>query len=275
MSSLYPIRYLPSLERRMPGIAVSSLFILTAVYRLLSQVLPVDSAGDTVQDIHDHDSKDKPEFSLGTMSANFRRFNSRIGVVFVFQSKLIRLLSWRKYSHTISLLLVYTFICLDPSLLSVLPLAILLLGVFIPAFLARHPAPPVALTSSFEYSPKGPPIAPAPTVKPVKELSKDFFRNMRDLQNCMEDFSVVHDGVIGLVGPKVCSSSFLSATVTAVTDILHYLDEFQQRAAVKYAFCLLIHVHSSHVCRLAPYPLAPVFPPRRVVRHSIRPSEDR
>lgn len=186
------------------GIAIPGVLILTTTYRLLSQVIPVSPDTPQAPDLS-HGSKDKPEFSLSTMSFNFRRFNSRIGVIFVFQSKLLRLLSWRKYSHTISLLLVYTFICLDPSLISVLPLAILLLGVFIPAFLARHPAPPIAQTSSFEYSPRGPPIAPATTVKPVKELSKDFFRNMRDLQNCMEDFSVVHDGVINLVGPKVSS----------------------------------------------------------------------
>lgn len=47
----------------------------------------------------------------------------------------------------------------------------------------------------------GPPIAPAPIVKPVKELSKDFFRNMRDLQNSMEDFSRLHDNVISILTP--------------------------------------------------------------------------
>jgi len=122
---------------------------------------------------------------------------------------MIRLFSWRTYSHTISLLFVYTFICLDPSLLSVVPLAALLLGIFIPSFLARHPAPPIALTTSFEYYPRGPPIAPPPTVKPVKELSKDFFRNMRDLQNSMEDFSQLHDHIIATLSPPTNFSNEL------------------------------------------------------------------
>jgi hypothetical protein len=39
------------------------------------------------------------------------------------------------------------------------------------------------------------------TVLPVKELSKDFFRNMRDLQNCMEDFTRGHDAVVATVVP--------------------------------------------------------------------------
>ncbi|OBT85192.1 hypothetical protein VE02_05688 [Pseudogymnoascus sp. 03VT05] len=157
--------------------------------KLLQQVIPVEDQPRNQEGSPYSNRIERPAFSLPTMSANFRRFNSRIGVVFVFQARVIRLLSWRKYSHTISLLAVYTFVCLDPHLLTVLPLASLLLGVFIPSFIARHPAPPVTLSTSFEYSPRGPALAPAPTVKPVKELSKDFFRNMGDLQNVMEDFS--------------------------------------------------------------------------------------
>ena len=32
-------------------------------------------------------------------------------------------------------------------------------------------------------------------------MSKDFFRNMRDLQNSMEDFSVIHDRLVATVAP--------------------------------------------------------------------------
>lgn len=138
------------------------------------------------------------------MSYNFRRFNARIGVVFKFQARVVRLLAWRQPSHTLSFLAVYTFICLDPYLLFVLPMFLLLLAVFIPAFLARHPAPPKGTLSSEQsvgYSPRGPPLAPAATVRPVKELSKDFFRNMRDLQNSMDDFSVAHDKVVAFIVP--------------------------------------------------------------------------
>lgn len=158
----------------------------------------------------------KPNFSLPTMSYNFRRFNSRIGVVFVFQAKATRLLAWKYPTHTLSFLAIYTFVCLDPYLLPLLPLAILLIGVMIPNFIARHPAAPFSLSSeqAIGYSPQGPPLAPAKTVKPVKELSRDFFKNMRDLQNCMEDFSQLHDGVVTLMVPRVnFSDEALSSAV--------------------------------------------------------------
>ncbi|KAL5350087.1 Peroxisome size and maintenance regulator [Pseudogymnoascus australis] len=109
--------------------------------KLLQQIIPVEDQPRNQEGSPYSNRIERPAFSLPTMSTNFRRFNSRIGVVFVFQARVIRLLSWRKYSHTISLLAVYTFVCLDPHLLTVLPLAGLLLGVFIPSFIARHPAP--------------------------------------------------------------------------------------------------------------------------------------
>jgi hypothetical protein len=154
------------------------------------------------------------------MSTNFRRFNARIGVVFVFQSRVIRLLSWSKPTHTLSFLAVYTFICLDPYLLSVLPLVVILLALLIPSFIARHPAAPTSVSSTspnsntYIYSTTGPPIAPAPIVKPAKELSRDFFRNMRDLQNSMEDFSHLHDRLISLLTPPTnFSNEPLSSTI--------------------------------------------------------------
>jgi len=177
------------------------------VEKLLQQVIPTDDEGSDVPIIGDDKAPafaQRPNFNITTMSNNFRRFNARIGVVFKFQSKALRVLSWHQPSQTMSLLAVYTFICLDPYLLSVLPIAILVVGVLIPAFLARHPAPPKGTLSSEQgvgYSPRGPPLAPAPTVRPVKELSKDFFRNMRDLQNVMDDFSNAHDQVVSLVVP--------------------------------------------------------------------------
>ncbi|KAM5352509.1 hypothetical protein ACJ41O_005231 [Fusarium nematophilum] len=178
------------------------------VEKLLQQVIPTDNDAQAdvsfATDDHAPAHAERPNFNITAMSYNFRRFNARIGVVFKFQARVERILSWRRASHTLSLLAVYTFVCLDPYLLSVLPIAVLLLGVFIPAFLARHPAPPKGTLSSEQnvgYSPRGPPLAPAATVRPVKELSKDFFRNMRDLQNSMDDFSQGHDKVIALMVP--------------------------------------------------------------------------
>ena len=145
-------------------------------------------------------------------------------MVFLFQNRVERLLGWRNPTHTLSFLFVYSFICLDPHLLVVLPLVILLLFIMVPAFITRHPPPPSTSTSSIVpyYSYEGPALAPASTIKPASETSKDFFRNMRDLQNCMADFSDVHDAAISVFAPltnfsneKLSSALFLGCTVAA------------------------------------------------------------
>lgn len=159
---------------------------------------------------------EKPNFSLPQMSSNFRRFNARIGVVFVFQNRLIRLFSWETPSHTLSFLAVYTFCCLDPSLLVALPLVGCLFFIMVPAFLARHPSPPNSeLTDVFVLH--GPASAPPKMIRPAPDMSKDFFRNMRDLQNSMEDFTVVHDQLVALIGPLTnFSNESLSSTVFTI-----------------------------------------------------------
>ncbi|KAF2965692.1 hypothetical protein GQX73_g7884 [Xylaria multiplex] len=199
------------------------------VEKLLAQVVPLDDA-EIPQDDPSLGRTTKPNFTLPTMSNNFRRFNARIGVVFVFQARVIRLLAWRHPTHTLSFLAVYTFVCLDPSLLPLLPLVVLLVSVLVPNFIARHPAAEFSLSEeAVGYSPDGPPIAPAITVKPVKELSRDFFHNMRDLQNCMEDFSQMHDAIVKFVVPRTNFSN--EAESSALFVILFAVCMFMSIAA--------------------------------------------
>ena len=74
--------------------------------------------------------------------------------------------------------------------------------IMLPSFLTRHPPPPsVPLKDLYPLS--GPPLAPPTKIRPAPELSKDFFRNMRDLQNSMEDFSRLHDWVLAHINPLV------------------------------------------------------------------------
>ncbi|PYH95291.1 hypothetical protein BO71DRAFT_449438 [Aspergillus ellipticus CBS 707.79] len=204
--------------------------------KIIEQVMPVeDVSAEPVSVGEKPTSPDhkRPSFSLPLMANNFRRFNARIGIVFLFQTRVEQLLSWKQTSHTLSFLFIYSFICLDPYLLVIIPLAIMLFFVMVPAFLARHPPPPSTSTSSITpyYSYQGPALAPAKTIKPASETSKDFFRNMRDLQNCMADFSDVHDATVSAFAPltnfsneKLSSAVFLSCTlVTALLFLTAHL----------------------------------------------------
>ena len=174
---------------------------------IMAQIIPPEELSENEEDAaqdakHDKRSRkyvDRPGFSIPLMSSNFRRFNARVGVVFVMQNKMIHLFTWRQPTATLSFLAVYSLLCLEPQLLPVVPLIGLLSTIMIPSFLARHPSP--TNDPRVEPSYRGPPIAPPSRVKPVPEMSKDFFRNMRDLQNCMEDFSRMHDAANDYITP--------------------------------------------------------------------------
>ena len=178
---------------------------------LLRQVVPTDDANEDSSPAslgpQSSVSVSRPAFSLPVMTNNFRRFNARIGIVFVFQNRLIRLFTWRTPTHTLSFLATYTFVCLDPYLLIVVPMAIALFYIMIPAFTSRHPPPPpptitnTNMMREYQQAYTGPALAPATIIKPASETSKDFFRNMRDLQNSMADFSNAHDALLTTVTP--------------------------------------------------------------------------
>ncbi|EEQ27277.1 Peroxisome size and maintenance regulator [Microsporum canis] len=191
--------------------------------RFLQQLVPSEDGGSDDEDNTEASaSLERPPFSLPTMTNNFRRFNARIGIVFRFQYNVIKLLSWSHRTQTWSLICVYSFICLDPYLLAVLPFVLILLFIMIPAFLTRHPPPPPSTSTSSTtpyYSYEGPALAPARTIKPAPETSKDFFHNMRDLQNSMADFAVLHDAAVSLIAPAtnfsnetLSSSLFIACT---------------------------------------------------------------
>lgn len=136
---------------------------------------------------------------------------------------MIRLFSWRFPTRTLSFLAMYSFVCLNPYLLPVLPLAVVLLFIMVPAFLARHPPPPSTSTlgTTPYYSYQGPALAPARTIKPASETSKDFFRNMRDLQNSMADFANMHDALVAFLAPPTnFSDETLSSTVFLLVAVI-------------------------------------------------------
>ncbi|KAI9882516.1 MAG: hypothetical protein M1823_005735 [Watsoniomyces obsoletus] len=100
----------------------------------------------------------------------------------------------------------------------------------VPAFLVRHP-PPSGPFLADTYFPYGPPIAPPVEVRPPSELSKDFFRNLRDLQNSMDDFSRVYDHLALSVGPVTSFadeelSSAVFVLLVALVGVLMVMSRF-------------------------------------------------
>lgn len=215
--------------------------------KVLSGVIPAEYSLDHYSDSAPKRATDRPALSIAVMGSNFRRFNARVGVVFVLQHRLIRLLQWKEQSHTFAFLAVYTFLCIDPTLVAVLPFVALLLFLLVPNFIARHPPPrvdyshPDAQDPIEPYNAHGMPIAPPVEVKAVSELSKEFFRNLRDLQNVMEDFSTAHDNVIRTIAPPTNFSNERLSSGLFIAVLASGLAMFLIKDYIPFRFILLYH----------------------------------
>jgi Integral peroxisomal membrane peroxin len=135
------------------------------------------------------------------------------------QNKIEDVLAWRNPIETISAMTIFSLITANPALLIVLPIFILVFALLVPSYLVRHPPPPSAISSApIEVTQA---ISPPPqTAKPVPELSRDFFMNMRDIQNSMDDFNNVYDLVRAWVMDiATFKNEPLSSTILAFTCI--------------------------------------------------------
>lgn len=153
-----------------------------------------------------------PSFSISLITSNFRRFSTRIGIVFAFQKKAERILRWDTPIHTISFLAVFTFVCLNPYLITILP-PMIFLSLFTTAYTKRYPSTFTMahnsqdLITDYHNTLKG-------NEKPMTERSKDFFRNMRDIQNIMESYSWLHDQITdNVLSLTDCTDELISLNV--------------------------------------------------------------
>jgi Integral peroxisomal membrane peroxin len=140
---------------------------------------------------------------------------NRVGVVFAVQCKIEDILAWRNPIETVAGMLIFSLVTIDPYLLIPLPLFILMFALLIPSYQVRHPPPPLTDSNipTEVTQATSPPPQPA---KPAPELSRDFFMNMRDIQNVMDDFSSVFDLVRGwILHATTFKNEPLSSTILA------------------------------------------------------------
>lgn len=138
---------------------------------------------------------ERPPFSVHIMDQNFRLMMSRMTILYDIYYAVKEFLIWKRPEVTLSVLLLYTHICMNPQLLVVLPLALFIVGVMVPAYAKRHPPEPVNVGSNPAPA-KGPPLREAAVPKPVPDFSREFLFNLVDTQNLMQDYTVAYDFIV-------------------------------------------------------------------------------
>lgn len=172
--------------------------------RLVSHTVPLDT-GDYEElnsRIKDPSRKSKAPLSIRKLASNMKRLSAKMGLFFKIQYGLIHVITWKQPTKTISVLVMYTAICVWPHLVVALPLLVLLFGVIVPAYLHRHPRDIPELVK----------------VKPRGQSLLEYFNQSED-QSVVMDFIDEHSGdfsddLILVQSSATISSEYSRATST-------------------------------------------------------------
>lgn len=109
--------------------------------RLLQHTISEDSEGlaELQSRASDPSRTNRPHLSIRILTSNLKKLSGQMRPLFRLQYGVIHIITWRKPTKTLSVLVMYTALCCWPHLVVAFPLLFLLLGVIIPANLHRHP----------------------------------------------------------------------------------------------------------------------------------------
>ncbi|ODV63459.1 Pex28p [Ascoidea rubescens DSM 1968] len=109
--------------------------------KLLIHAIPNDMPNkDKLQSrINDPLRKNTPELSIKLLFKNIKKLMDRAGSIFEFQYLIIQIFTWNDPIITLNSLIIYTYCCLYPYLILMLPLLYLLLVIMLPSYSYRHP----------------------------------------------------------------------------------------------------------------------------------------
>lgn len=116
-------------------------FVDILLDKMISKLLPDDlpEREQFTQRVNDPYRRKRQTLSATVLGRNMRILTTKLGSVFEFQDSIIRLLTWRNPSGTVTMLIFFTFICFNPMLLLIIPLLYVLYGLMVPGYLQRHP----------------------------------------------------------------------------------------------------------------------------------------
>mmetsp|Transcript_7031 Transcript_7031/g.8907 ORF Transcript_7031/g.8907 Transcript_7031/m.8907 type:complete len:566 (-) Transcript_7031:1614-3311(-) len=134
------LNHLKELESEMDD-SKSSHFVDRFMEKLLKHAIPTEGPEKEMLEkrMSDPERLKKPNLSIRILTSNFKRLSTKMSSFFVLQYGVIHIITWRKPTKTLSVLVLYTSICLWPHLILAYPMIFLIFGVMLPAYIHRHP----------------------------------------------------------------------------------------------------------------------------------------
>ncbi|CEP63130.1 Pex28p LALA0_S07e03048g [Lachancea lanzarotensis] len=128
-------------------------FVDILLDKMISTILP-DSFPEReqfTQRVKDPLHKKRQTLSATILANNLKVLTTKLGAVFELQDSVIRLITWRNPSGTVTMLILVSMICFNPIFLAIIPLLYVLYGIMLPGYMHRHPPHRTAFLSRRTY----------------------------------------------------------------------------------------------------------------------------
>ncbi|KAL3229683.1 Peroxisomal membrane protein PEX28 [Nakaseomyces bracarensis] len=122
----------------------SSYFLDIFVDKLVSRLIPLDNLPEREHFSLDDDEgiredQGKPPFSASVLTVNMKKLSGKMDGIFEFQDSIIRVVTWKTPTVTLTALIIFTLICFNLMNLVLFPLLYVTLGVMVQGYIKRHP----------------------------------------------------------------------------------------------------------------------------------------
>ncbi|SCW00811.1 LAFE_0C12530g1_1 [Lachancea fermentati] len=116
-------------------------FIDILLDKMISRILPEDfpEREQFSQRVGDPTRRKSQKLSATVFAANLKILTTKLGGVFEFQDSVVRVITWRNPSATVTMLIFLTIICFNPMYVVIIPLLYVLYGLMTPGYIHRHP----------------------------------------------------------------------------------------------------------------------------------------
>ncbi|KAG4303523.1 hypothetical protein PCK1_000041 [Pneumocystis canis] len=182
-----------------------------------------------------NDNETSPSFSLHILTHNFRKFSSRVGIIFQIRDTLTSIFQWETPSKTLSFMCIYTIICINPSLILMIPTMVLIFGFLLPSYELRYPS------DSNTFLNKNLLVLKKSQANGKQSEGRDFATDIKNIQNSMSDYTRLYDSISNFLikytsfhDEKLSSTLFLSCVI-----ISFFLMLFSHWISMRLVFLLL------------------------------------
>lgn len=112
------------------------LFVEKLISRMIPEKLP---EREHFKELSEEEKRKSQTVSATILTKNLKKLTPKLGIVFEFQDSIVRLLTWRNPSGTVTMLIFGTMICYNPMYLITLPILYIIYGLMVPGYMQRHP----------------------------------------------------------------------------------------------------------------------------------------